>query len=63
MGITGIVGPSLFNLTFAHFITQTPSHHVWPGAPFWLASALIAVGLIIAAQVTRTAARTSQSVA
>jgi DHA1 family tetracycline resistance protein-like MFS transporter len=41
-------GPFLFTLTFAYFIgAQTPLH--LPGAPFYLASALVLLALVIAA--------------
>ncbi len=56
MGITGVVGPSLFNLTFAYFIAPNPLRAVWPGAPFWLSCCLVLVGLLIALQVTRRSA-------
>lgn len=55
MGLAGIAGPSLFNLSFAHFIDPAAGHHPWPGAPFWLAALLIMIGLVIAVQVTRRA--------
>lgn len=60
MGIAGIVGPSVFNLSFAHFIAPSPLHGPWPGAPFWLAALLLGVGLLIATQVTRSALRREQ---
>ena len=59
MGIAGVIGPSLFNLSFAHFI-QPSLAHPWPGAPFWLAALLVAAGLLLAAQVTRGAVRREQ---
>jgi DHA1 family tetracycline resistance protein-like MFS transporter len=43
-----LLGPFLFTLTFAHFISpQTPFH--LPGAPFFLASALVLLALAVAA--------------
>jgi DHA1 family tetracycline resistance protein-like MFS transporter len=47
--ISQLLGPSLFTLTFAYFIgAQTPLH--LPGAPFFLASALVLLALAIAAR-------------
>jgi DHA1 family tetracycline resistance protein-like MFS transporter len=46
--ISQLLGPFLFTLTFAHFISpQTPIH--LPGAPFFLASALVLLALAVAA--------------
>ena len=46
--ISQLLGPFLFTLTFAHFISpQTPLH--LPGAPFFLASALVLLALAVAA--------------
>ena len=52
-GITGIIGPGLFTLTFA---TSIGSLRAWnlPGAPFLLASALLLTGGIIGYRLTRT---------
>jgi DHA1 family tetracycline resistance protein-like MFS transporter len=46
MGITGVIGPGIFTLTFAHFIGGQSNWHL-PGAPFLLAALMlmIAVGL------------------
>src|SRR5262249_27130547 len=51
MGITGMIGPGLFTLTFASFIG---THRDWrlPGAPFLLAALLMAVALVLAWRVT-----------
>jgi DHA1 family tetracycline resistance protein-like MFS transporter len=51
MGITGLIGPGLFTLTFASFIG---AHRDWrlPGAPFMLASLLMALALVLAWRVT-----------
>lgn len=51
LGITGLIGPGLFTLTFASFIG---AHRDWrlPGAPFLLAALLMAVALILAWRVT-----------
>jgi MFS transporter, DHA1 family, tetracycline resistance protein len=52
MGITGMIGPGLFTLTFAHFID--PSSRVrMPGAPFLLAALLMVAALFLAWRVTR----------
>ena len=46
--IAQLLGPFLFTLTFAYFISaQTPLY--LPGAPFYLASALVLLALVIAA--------------
>ena len=46
--ISQLLGPFLFTLTFAYFIgARTPLH--LPGAPFYLASALVLLALVIAA--------------
>src|SRR3984885_8370716 len=46
--IAQLLGPFLFTLTFAYFIgAHTPLH--LPGAPFYLASALVLMALVIAA--------------
>jgi MFS transporter, DHA1 family, tetracycline resistance protein len=57
--ISQLLGPFLFTLTFAYFIgAQTPLH--LPGAPFYLASALVLLALVIAAG-TLTGRRPSRS--
>ena len=53
LGITGMIGPALFTLTFARAISVP--HPAWPGAPFLLAAALVAVALGLAWRVTRSA--------
>jgi len=46
--ISQLLGPFLFTLTFAYFIgANTPLH--LQGAPFYLASALVLMALVIAA--------------
>lgn len=60
MGLTGLVGPALFTLLFAHFIEPGIAHPL-PGAPFWLASALIGTGLVLALVVTRPVRRPLQA--
>ena len=47
--VAQIVGPFLFTLTFAYFIGEQAPLKL-PGAPFLLASALLALGLLIAAR-------------
>jgi DHA1 family tetracycline resistance protein-like MFS transporter len=51
MGITGMIGPGLFTLTFASFIG---AHRNWrlPGAPFLLAAMLMALALVLSWRVT-----------
>ena len=52
MGITGVFAPSMFALVFASFIGPRAGLHL-PGAPFLLASALLAAGVLIAYRVAR----------
>ncbi|MBK9240648.1 MAG: TCR/Tet family MFS transporter [Acidobacteria bacterium] len=54
MGLTGIIGPGLFTLTFAAFIGPYASWHV-PGAPFLLAAVLMVVAFTIGWRVTKDA--------
>jgi MFS transporter, DHA1 family, tetracycline resistance protein len=51
MGITGMIGPGLFTLTFASFIG---AHRDWraPGAPFLLAALMMAMAVVLAWRVT-----------
>ena len=51
-GVTGIIGPGLFSVTFASAIGPLRSWHV-PGAPFLLASGLLVVGAGMAYRLTR----------
>ena len=46
VGITGLVAPLAFTLSFAHFIGPDALH--LPGAPFLLASGLLALALLVA---------------
>ena len=58
-GITGMIGPITFTLTFAAFIKggMFSRHGVHlPGAPFLLSAGLLAISLALAWQVTRRAA-------
>lgn len=55
MGIAGLIGPGLFTLTFAHFISPG-APMVLPGAPFLLAAAVVAIGLMIALRSTASEA-------
>ena len=50
--ITDLLGPGLFTQTFAVFIGARAGWHL-PGAPFLLASLLLATALLVAWQVTR----------
>jgi DHA1 family tetracycline resistance protein-like MFS transporter len=52
MGITGLIGPFLFTLTFAHFIRAGAGVQL-PGAPFLLAAALLVAAWVVAWRVTR----------
>ncbi len=49
-GISGLIGPFLFTLTFAYFINETHRH--LPGAPYWVAAILLAGALGVAVRVT-----------
>jgi MFS transporter, DHA1 family, tetracycline resistance protein len=44
-GIAMMIGPGLFSMTFAYFIAP---QHAMPGAPWYLASVLLLISLIIA---------------
>jgi len=58
MGLTGVIGPTLFTLIFAFFIGgQAPVN--LPGAPFLLSAVLMISSLILAAKVTRSGDQTS----
>ena len=50
-GITGMIGPTLFTATFAAFITTRRSLQL-PGAPFFIASALLATAIMFSFWVT-----------
>jgi DHA1 family tetracycline resistance protein-like MFS transporter len=55
-GITGLIGPALFTLTFAAFLPGGwASRHAWhvPGAPFVLSGTLIMVALVLAVGLER----------
>lgn len=58
MGITGVIGPPLFTLTFAQFIAPGFRFHV-PGAAFLLAALLLIAALVLAARLTRSPAVTA----
>jgi MFS transporter, DHA1 family, tetracycline resistance protein len=49
-GVAMLIGPGLFSLTFAYFIAP---EHMLPGAPWYLASGLLLVSLVIAWTVAR----------
>jgi len=51
-GIAGLFGPGLFTLTFSTFIGAWRDWNL-PGAPFFLAAALLILALIVAWRVTR----------
>jgi DHA1 family tetracycline resistance protein-like MFS transporter len=60
MGLTGVIGPTLFTLIFAFFIgSQAPVN--LPGAPFLLSALLMVSSLILAAKVTRSRDESSVS--
>ncbi len=47
MGITGVIGPGIFTLTFAHFIGAQSDWHL-PGAPFLLAALMLMIAFMLA---------------
>lgn len=51
-GLTGMIGPTLFTQSFAHFIGPTASWHL-PGAPFLLAAVLLLTGAAIGWRATK----------
>ena len=53
LGLTGVIGPSLFTLTYAFFIGGRAPVNL-PGAPFLLAALLMIVSLILATRITRS---------
>ncbi len=58
MGLTGVIGPTLFTLIFAFFIgSQAPFN--LPGAPFLLSALLMIASLLLALKVTRAVERVS----
>src|SRR5436305_6368692 len=58
MGLTGVIGPTLFTVIFAFFIgTQAPIN--LPGAPFLLSALLMIASLLLALKVTRAIERVS----
>ena len=50
-GISGLIGPFLFTLTFAYFIGD--GHRHFPGAPYWVAAVLLIGALALALRVTK----------
>lgn len=52
MGVANLIGPGLFTLTFAFAIGAAKDLGV-PGAPYLLAAALLATGIVVALQATR----------
>jgi DHA1 family tetracycline resistance protein-like MFS transporter len=52
LGIAAMIGPGLFTQTFAFFIGDTAPSPV-PGAPFFLASLLLALAWVVALRVSR----------
>lgn len=56
MGITGMLGPGLFSVTFAYFIGGAARHWHLPGAPFLLAALFLLVAMGVAWRATRPSA-------
>jgi len=50
--IAGLVGPGIFTLSFAHFIDKDRAWTL-PGAPFFIAAALLLLALLLALQAAR----------
>jgi DHA1 family tetracycline resistance protein-like MFS transporter len=50
-GITGLIGPGLFTITFASAIDVRLNWHL-PGAPFLLVATLLFIAMILAWRVT-----------
>lgn len=60
LGLTGVIGPTLFTLTYAFFISSQAPLNL-PGAPFLLAALLMISSLILATKVTRGRGQASLS--
>jgi DHA1 family tetracycline resistance protein-like MFS transporter len=54
MGVANLIGPGLFTLTFAFAIGAAKNWGV-PGAPYLVASALLAMAIVVALRATRSA--------
>lgn len=55
MGITGMIGPALFTLTFAYFISDKAPVDYLPGAAFILAALLHVLAMIVAFRAAKRA--------
>jgi DHA1 family tetracycline resistance protein-like MFS transporter len=53
LGLTGVIGPTLFTLIYAYFISDQAPINL-PGATFLLAALLMISSLILVTKVTRT---------
>src|SRR5207302_2053742 len=60
LGLTGVIGPTLFTLIFAFFISSQAPVNL-PGAPFLLSALLMISSLILTAKVTRAKDQSSAS--
>ncbi len=60
IAFAGLLGPGLFTLTFARSIAPGPGWHL-PGAPFFLASAMLVAAAALAWRVTRPARASAPS--
>ena len=58
-GLSGLISPFIFTFTFATFISR--ADHYLPGAPFLLASILLATAFALAWHITRTASAAEQA--
>jgi DHA1 family tetracycline resistance protein-like MFS transporter len=61
MALTGLVGPCLFTLSFAHFIGRERTF-LFPGAPFYLASGLLVMAALLAFRICTAMLREAESV-
>jgi DHA1 family tetracycline resistance protein-like MFS transporter len=52
MALMGLIGPGMFNLTFAYFIGPRAPFHL-PGAPFLVAVTILLAALPLAFYATR----------
>jgi DHA1 family tetracycline resistance protein-like MFS transporter len=60
LGLTGVIGPTLFTLIYAYFISDQAPINL-PGAPFLLAGLLMTSSLILVVKVTRARDQSSVS--
>jgi DHA1 family tetracycline resistance protein-like MFS transporter len=54
MGLSSLIGPTLFTQTFAAFISEPMNRFALPGAPFLLSAAIILLAMIMAWRATES---------